>query len=53
VKKKVGFLIRKFEHREDRNKLIALVENSFQEKGLKVIDAIEKGIARNIQFFKL
>lgn len=38
---KIGFLIRKFENRPDRNQLVELVKESFLEKGLKIVDALE------------
>jgi len=39
--RKVGFLIRKFEDREDRNILVRDVKQTFRENSLKVIDAAE------------
>ncbi|MBW1298121.1 hypothetical protein [Aquimarina litoralis] len=38
---KVGFLIRKFEERSDRNQLVESVKECFEEKGLKIVDALE------------
>ncbi|WP_298510817.1 hypothetical protein [uncultured Kordia sp.] len=38
---KIGFLIRKFENRPDRNQLVELVKDCFLEKGLKIVDALE------------
>lgn len=39
--REVGFLIRKFEERDDRNTLISTIKNSFKENGLKIVDALE------------
>lgn len=53
--KEIGFLIRKFESRNDRDALITTIRNSFREKGLKLVDASEKSLQqetwRNIKEF--
>ncbi|KYG83728.1 hypothetical protein AWN68_02675 [Roseivirga echinicomitans] len=42
--RRIGFLIRKFEERDDRNTLIKTVRDSFRERGLKIVDASEKNL---------
>lgn len=53
--KEIGFLIRKFESRNDRDVLLQTVRNSFREKGLKLVDANERTFQsetwRNIKEF--
>lgn len=40
--RKIGFLIRKFEERDDRNRLVNTVRETFRQKGFPIIDADEK-----------
>ena len=40
--RKMGFLIRKFEERDDRNRLVNTVRETFRQKGFTIVDASEK-----------
>ena len=42
--RKIGFLIRKFEEREDRNRLLATIRDTFRQKGFSIVDANEKSL---------